>query len=445
MTGAHRFALLDGQDPYKLLGVPPDAPLEQIRRAYRTAMRTAHPDVGGVEEHAKLLSYALHVLTTCRDDYDRHRQDEGPPRSDSHSGPAQEPDSAHTPSTTPHEPTTASEPASEPDADPWERVTAGWANHTRVERPPVAADGPSRIDHGGSSVVHHLAASILAGLKPPPGEPAESSSNADNSDPSRSSEQVVRYDVYLSADLWGALTLFFLACVFCFFAWLVSVPTRSGSPYFTDGPWERDGNILAFTLFALVGAVLTLAGVRLLLRCVSRSYEYVVVYEDFLIIGGRRGASATVAWGDITGIRICDRTRHRRDSLSRHRYELRLADGSTATLPPHLLQLDQLGAVVEEVFTTLWLPVCRAMVRDGARLDFGPVQIDSEHLWHGATSSVPWRDIERLAVVSNALHLVIAVDAVGDDQTWPTSEIENLLLLLRLSSLLIGEIRFWEA
>lgn len=57
---------------YELLEVSPDANAEQIRRAYRTQMRRAHPDRGGSEELARELSAAYAVLMNSerRREYD---------------------------------------------------------------------------------------------------------------------------------------------------------------------------------------------------------------------------------------------------------------------------------------------------------------------------------------------------------------------------------------
>lgn len=49
---------------YELLGVPPDASTDEIRRAYVDLARLHHPDVGGTEGTARMqeLNQAWHVL-----------------------------------------------------------------------------------------------------------------------------------------------------------------------------------------------------------------------------------------------------------------------------------------------------------------------------------------------------------------------------------------------
>lgn len=58
---------------YELLGVPPTATPEEIRRAFRALAKTAHPDVGGDVEHFRLLRLAHDTLVSpiTRRGYDK--------------------------------------------------------------------------------------------------------------------------------------------------------------------------------------------------------------------------------------------------------------------------------------------------------------------------------------------------------------------------------------
>jgi len=47
------------RDPYEVLGVRPDAPMEVVRASYKALAGTAHPDKGGSEEGMKELNDAL--------------------------------------------------------------------------------------------------------------------------------------------------------------------------------------------------------------------------------------------------------------------------------------------------------------------------------------------------------------------------------------------------
>jgi outer membrane protein assembly factor BamB len=69
-----------GPTHYDLLGVPRGATADEIRRAYRRAVKGAHPDAGGDAERFRLLGEARDTLTDPlrRRDYDR-RLGDGPP------------------------------------------------------------------------------------------------------------------------------------------------------------------------------------------------------------------------------------------------------------------------------------------------------------------------------------------------------------------------------
>jgi hypothetical protein len=53
-------------DPLVVLGVPPDATLEQIRDAYRRKSKVHHPDAGGEEWAFKVLVQSYEMLSTAR-------------------------------------------------------------------------------------------------------------------------------------------------------------------------------------------------------------------------------------------------------------------------------------------------------------------------------------------------------------------------------------------
>ncbi len=53
-------------DPHKVLGVTADAPLEQIRDAYRRKCKTLHPDAGGEEWAFRVLVQSYEMLSTAR-------------------------------------------------------------------------------------------------------------------------------------------------------------------------------------------------------------------------------------------------------------------------------------------------------------------------------------------------------------------------------------------
>ena len=63
-------------NPYKVLGVPPTASQDEIRRAYKKAIFRAHPDRGGDILEATLLNQAYDILVSPhrRLRYDQTRQ-----------------------------------------------------------------------------------------------------------------------------------------------------------------------------------------------------------------------------------------------------------------------------------------------------------------------------------------------------------------------------------
>lgn len=53
---------MSGPNHYEVLGVPPDAPTEDIRAAYRVAARARHPDAGGSADEMQRINAAWQVL-----------------------------------------------------------------------------------------------------------------------------------------------------------------------------------------------------------------------------------------------------------------------------------------------------------------------------------------------------------------------------------------------
>lgn len=53
-------------DPLKVLGVPADATMEQIREAYRAKSKRYHPDIGGEDWIFRILSQSYELLCSAR-------------------------------------------------------------------------------------------------------------------------------------------------------------------------------------------------------------------------------------------------------------------------------------------------------------------------------------------------------------------------------------------
>ena len=125
---SRRVADLHGHDAYALLGIEASASKAQIRRGYRQAMAQAHPDAGGPEDQAKLITCALELLTEDRVNYDEYRR-----RVAARSGSLPEPGTEDT----------LDEDWPEEDVDPWADADAG------VGDPGQGADAPGAADHPG--------------------------------------------------------------------------------------------------------------------------------------------------------------------------------------------------------------------------------------------------------------------------------------------------------
>lgn len=79
-------------NPFHVLGLPPDAPVEQVKAAYRRAARELHPDAGGDEAAFRSLARAAEragayargelpnpYLDPTPAPYDRHSHAAAPP------------------------------------------------------------------------------------------------------------------------------------------------------------------------------------------------------------------------------------------------------------------------------------------------------------------------------------------------------------------------------
>ena len=64
-------------DPLHVLGVSPQATLEEIRAAYREKAKRYHPDKGGEDWTFRILSQAYEMLSTARVAQASHREPDG--------------------------------------------------------------------------------------------------------------------------------------------------------------------------------------------------------------------------------------------------------------------------------------------------------------------------------------------------------------------------------
>ena len=130
-------------------------------------------------------------------------------------------------------------------------------------------------------------------------------------------------------------------------------------------------------------------------------------------------------WKDITT-----------DSKGRvsHSYTLQLTDGTTWTFNSDLVNVEELGAIIEDEVTNHLLPYLLSAYRSGIPIHFGAITLSMHgiSMQGGRQRVLPWSYVQRLHLDDASLS-VYKVGGLWDWATIPISEIPNVGVLKRLA------------
>ena len=172
-----------------------------------------------------------------------------------------------------------------------------------------------------------------------------------------------------------------------------------------------------------VGAWITLTSVR------SRKLYVVVCSEGLLCI---RGKKHIIRWDQIMAL-WKDIATGSKGSVS-HSYTLHLTDGAAWTFSDDLVNVEELGAIIEDEVINHLLPRMHTAYHSGIPIHFGAIML-SVHgisMQGGEQRILPWRYVQRLHLDDASL----SIYKVGEYWAWatlPISLIPNAGVLKRLA------------
>ena len=172
-----------------------------------------------------------------------------------------------------------------------------------------------------------------------------------------------------------------------------------------------------------VGAWITLTSAR------SRKLYVVVCSEGLIYI---RGKMHIIRWDQIMAL-WKDITIDRKGSPS-HLYTLRLMDGAIWTFTDDLVNVEELGAIIEDEVTNHLLPHVLATYRIGIPIQFGDITLSVHGIsvQRGGRRVLPWSHVRHLHLDDASLS-IYGVGGFWDWATIPISEIPNVGVLKRLA------------
>src|SRR5207253_1015189 len=187
--------------------------------------------------------------------------------------------------------------------------------------------------------------------------------------------------------------------------------------------WQASLIPLIGIAWLTVGAWITLASAR------SRKQYVVVCTEGLLYI---RGKMHSIHWDQVMAL-WKDITTASKGSVS-HSYTLHLRDGATWTFTDDLVNVEELGAIIEDEVTNHWLTLVLATYRTGMPIHFGDITLSVQgiSMQRGGHRVLPWSHVQHLHL-DNASLSIYKVGGFWDWATIAISEIPNVGVLKRLA------------
>ena len=172
-----------------------------------------------------------------------------------------------------------------------------------------------------------------------------------------------------------------------------------------------------------VGAWITLTSAR------SRKLCVVVCSEGLICI---RGKMHIMRWEQIMAL-WKDITTSSKGRVS-HSYTLQLTDGTTWTFNSDLVNVEELGAIIEDEVANHMLPYLLSAYRTGIPIHFGAITLSVHGIsvQAGGQRVLPWSYVQRLHLDDASLS-IYKVGGPWDWATLPISEIPNVGVLKRLA------------
>ena len=187
--------------------------------------------------------------------------------------------------------------------------------------------------------------------------------------------------------------------------------------------WQASLIPLIGMAWLAVGAWITLASAR------SRKQYVVVCTEGLLYI---RGKMHSIHWDQVMAL-WKDITTASKGSIS-HSYTLHLTDGATWTFTDDLVNVEELGAILEDEVTNHLLPHVLAAYHTGLPIHFAAISLSV----HGISVQgeeqrfLPWSHVQHLHLDEASLS-IYKIGGFWDWATIPISEIPNVGVLKRLA------------